>query len=32
MSSGKLTIGDPLRNFLGVLTGTPEYKGGQPLL
>ena len=32
MSSGKLTIGDPLRNFVGVLTGTPEYTGGQPLL
>lgn len=29
---GKLTIGDPLRNFTGVLTGTPEYKGGQELL
>jgi circadian clock protein KaiC len=32
MSEGKLIIGDPLRNFLGVLTGTPEYKGGQELL
>ena len=32
MRSGKLTIGDPLRNFTGVLTGTPEYKGGQHLL
>ena len=32
MSDGKLIIGDPLRNFLGVLTGTPEYKGGQELL
>jgi len=32
MSTGQLTIGDPLRNFVGVLTGTPEYKGGQPLL
>lgn len=30
--NGKLTIGDPLRNFTGVLTGTPEYKGGQQLL
>lgn len=29
---GKLTIGEPLRNFTGVLTGTPEYKGGPPLL
>jgi circadian clock protein KaiC len=32
MATGKLTIGDPLRDFSGVLTGTPEYKGGQPLL
>lgn len=32
ISNGKLTIGDPLTNFVGVLTGTPEYKGGQPLL
>lgn len=32
ISNGKLTIGDPLRNFTGVLTGTPEYKGGQQLL
>ncbi|WP_348264251.1 ATPase domain-containing protein [Telmatobacter sp. DSM 110680] len=32
MSAGKLIIGDPLRNFMGVLTGTPEYKGGQQLL
>lgn len=32
MSSGKLIIGDPLKNFVGVLTGTPEYKGGQTLL
>ena len=31
-SNGRLTIGDPLRNFAGVLTGTPEYKGGQQLL
>ena len=29
---GKLIIGDPLTNFTGVLTGTPEYKGGQALL
>ena len=29
---GKLTIGDPLTNFTGVLTGTPEFRGGQPLL
>lgn len=32
MTSGKLIIGDPLRDFIGVLTGTPEYTGGQPLL
>jgi circadian clock protein KaiC len=32
MTSGKLMIGDPLRDFIGVLTGTPEYTGGQPLL
>jgi circadian clock protein KaiC len=32
MDTGKLMIGDPLKNFVGVLTGTPEYKGGQPLL
>ena len=29
---GKLTIGDPLTSFMGVLTGTPEFKGGQQLL
>lgn len=32
ISKGRLTIGDPLKNFVGVLTGTPEYKGGQGLL
>ena len=32
LRSGKLIIGDPLRNFTGVLTGTPEYTGGQQLL
>ena len=32
MSTGKLIIGAPLKNFVGVLTGTPEYKGGQELL
>jgi circadian clock protein KaiC len=32
MSTGKLTIGEPLKNFVGVLTGTPEYRGGQDLL
>jgi circadian clock protein KaiC len=29
---GKLSIGEPLSNFTGVLSGTPEFKGGQPLL
>lgn len=29
---GKICIGEPLKNFIGVLTGTPEYKGGQELL
>jgi circadian clock protein KaiC len=29
---GKICIGDPLKNFAGVLTGTPEYRGGQDLL
>ena len=32
MSTGQLSIGEPLTNFVGVLTGTPEYRGGQPLL
>jgi circadian clock protein KaiC len=32
MSAGELIIGEPLRNFVGVLTGTPEYRGGKPLL
>jgi circadian clock protein KaiC len=32
ISGGKLTIGDPLKAFRGVLTGTPEYRGGQELL
>jgi circadian clock protein KaiC len=32
LSSGQLTIGAPLSNFVGVLTGTPEFRGGQPLL
>ena len=32
ISNGKLIIGEPLRNFTGVLTGTPEFNGGQPLL
>jgi circadian clock protein KaiC len=29
---GRLTIGDPLRNFEGVLSGVPEFKGDQALL
>ena len=32
ISTGKLKIGEPLKNFVGVLTGTPEFRGGQPLL
>ena len=32
ISAGRLTIGEPLTNFVGVLTGTPEYRGGQSLL
>jgi circadian clock protein KaiC len=32
INDGKITIGAPLKNFTGVLTGTPEFKGGQPLL
>jgi len=32
VTAGKLVIGEPLKNFVGVLTGTPEYKGGQELL
>lgn len=32
ISNGRLTIGDPLKNFVGVLSGTPEYRGGQELL
>lgn len=30
--NGKVSIGEPLRNFSGILTGNPEYKGGQQLL
>jgi circadian clock protein KaiC len=29
---GRIHIGSPLTNFVGVLTGTPEYTGAQPLL
>ncbi|MFP5237635.1 MAG: ATPase domain-containing protein [Acidobacteriota bacterium] len=32
IKDGQLRIGDPLRNFVGVLTGTPEFKGEQGLL
>lgn len=32
ISNGRLMIGDPLKNFVGVLTGTPQFKGGQDLL
>jgi circadian clock protein KaiC len=32
IKNGRLLIGEPLINFAGVLTGTPEYKGGQQLL
>jgi circadian clock protein KaiC len=29
MRNGTLSIGQPLANFVGVLTGTPQYTGGQ---
>jgi circadian clock protein KaiC len=32
IKDGKIKIGEPLKNFTGVLTGTPEYMGGQSLL
>jgi circadian clock protein KaiC len=32
ITTGQLLIGQPLKNFVGVLTGTPEYRGGQTLL
>lgn len=32
IKDGRLAIGEPLTSFLGVLTGTPKYKGGQGLL
>jgi circadian clock protein KaiC len=33
MRDGRIRIGDPLREFEGVLTGTPRYFGGvKPLL
>jgi circadian clock protein KaiC len=30
ISKGKLLIGEPLRNFSGVLAGMPQWGGGQP--
>jgi circadian clock protein KaiC len=32
MHAGRIRIGEPLRNFSGVLTGTPEYREAQPQL
>jgi circadian clock protein KaiC len=32
IKEGGISIGAPLKNFIGVLTGTPEYEGGQGLL
>lgn len=32
VADGKIVIGNPLTEFVGVLTGTPEYKGGHSLL
>ncbi len=32
ISNGQITIGEPLKDFAGILTGNPEYKGGQSLL
>lgn len=32
ISNGQISIGPPLKNFVGVLTGTPTFMGGQPLL
>jgi circadian clock protein KaiC len=29
---GRVAIGAPLSNFAGILSGVPEFKGGQPLL
>jgi circadian clock protein KaiC len=29
---GRLSVGKPLKDFTGVLTGTPVFHGGQPLL
>jgi len=32
MRNGEVSIGEPLTNFVGVLTGTPQFTGGQNLL
>jgi circadian clock protein KaiC len=33
MTDGRIQVGDPLRNFRGVLTGVPVYEGSnEPLL
>lgn len=32
IANGKIIIGEPLKEFIGVLTGTPQYEGGQQLL
>ena len=32
IKDGKIKISEPLKDFTGVLSGTPEYRGGQPLL
>lgn len=32
ISNGTISIGPPLKDFTGVLTGTPTFLGGQPLL
>jgi circadian clock protein KaiC len=32
MRDGRVIIGQPLKNFTGVLTGTPQFSGGQTLL
>lgn len=32
VSNGRVSIGEPLKEFTGVLTGSPQYAGGQSLL
>jgi predicted ATP-dependent serine protease len=32
VTNGKIVIGRPLSEFAGVLAGSPQYQGGQPLL